>query len=30
MKRIGTALNGMPIPLHLGAEEFYKEKGISR
>jgi len=25
-----TALNGMPIPLHPGADKFYKEKGISR
>jgi TRAP transporter TAXI family solute receptor len=25
-----TALNGMPIPLHPGAEKFFKEKGISR
>jgi TRAP transporter TAXI family solute receptor len=25
-----TALAGMPIPLHPGAERFYKEKGVSR
>lgn len=25
-----TALNGMPVPLHPGAEKFYREKGIAR
>jgi TRAP transporter TAXI family solute receptor len=25
-----TALNGMPVPLHPGAERFYREKGIAR
>jgi len=25
-----TALVGMPLPLHRGAERFFKEKGISR
>lgn len=25
-----TALNGMPIPLHPGAERFFKEKGVAR
>jgi TRAP transporter TAXI family solute receptor len=25
-----TALNGMPIPLHPGAEKFFREKGIQR
>ena len=25
-----TALNGMPVPLHPGAEKFYKEKGVAR
>jgi TRAP transporter TAXI family solute receptor len=25
-----TALRGMPIPLHLGAEKFYREKGLAR
>lgn len=25
-----TAQNGMPVPLHRGAEKFYREKGISR
>lgn len=25
-----TALNGMPIPLHKGAERFFREKGIAR
>jgi uncharacterized protein len=25
-----TALNGMPIPLHPGAEKFYREKGVAR
>jgi TRAP-type uncharacterized transport system substrate-binding protein len=25
-----TALVGMPLPLHPGAERFFKEKGISR
>ena len=25
-----TALNGMPIPLHPGAERYYKEKGVKR
>jgi hypothetical protein len=27
---LATALNGMPIPLHPGADKFYKDKGISR
>ncbi|MGE0659375.1 MAG: TAXI family TRAP transporter solute-binding subunit [Reyranellaceae bacterium] len=26
--KLETALNGMPIPLHPGAEKFYKEKGV--
>ncbi|MBI1957659.1 MAG: C4-dicarboxylate ABC transporter, partial [Candidatus Rokubacteria bacterium] len=25
-----TALNGMPIPLHPGAEKFFKEKGVKK
>jgi TRAP transporter TAXI family solute receptor len=25
-----TALNGMPVPLHPGAEKFFREKGIAR
>jgi len=25
-----TALVGMPLPMHPGAERFFKEKGISR
>jgi TRAP transporter TAXI family solute receptor len=25
-----TALNGMPVPLHPGAEKFYREKGVAR
>src|SRR5262249_13108338 len=25
-----TALNGMPVPLHPGAEKFYRERGIAR
>jgi len=25
-----TALNGMPIPLHPGAEKFFKEKGVAK
>ncbi len=25
-----TALNGMPIPLHPGAQRFYREKGVAR
>ena len=25
-----TALSGMPVPLHPGAEKFYREKGIAR
>lgn len=25
-----TALNGMPIPLHPGAEKFFREKGVAR
>lgn len=25
-----SALNGMPVPLHPGAEKFYREKGIAR
>src|SRR2546422_11627996 len=27
---VQTALAGMPLPLHRGAERFFKEKGISR
>jgi TRAP transporter TAXI family solute receptor len=27
---LGTALSGMPIPLHPGAERFYRERGIKR
>ena len=26
--RIEDALKGMPVPLHSGAERFYKEKGL--
>jgi TRAP transporter TAXI family solute receptor len=26
--KLGNALNGMPIPLHPGAEKYYKEKGL--
>jgi len=25
---LGSALDGMPIPLHPGAERFYKEQGL--
>jgi hypothetical protein len=25
-----TALSGMPVPLHPGAEKFFKEKGVKR
>jgi uncharacterized protein len=25
-----TALSGMPLPLHPGAQRFFKEKGIAR
>ncbi|HET7874790.1 MAG TPA: TAXI family TRAP transporter solute-binding subunit, partial [Methylomirabilota bacterium] len=28
--RLETALNGMPIPLHPGAERFYREKGLKK
>jgi len=28
--RLETALNGMPIPLHPGAERFFREKGVAR
>jgi hypothetical protein len=27
---LASALNGMPIPLHPGAQKFYKEKGIAK
>jgi len=27
---LASALNGMPIPLHPGAEKFYREKGVAR
>lgn len=27
---VATALNGMPIPLHPGAQRFFREKGIAR
>ena len=26
--KLETALKGMPVPLHPGAERFYKEKGL--
>ena len=26
--KLANALNGMPIPLHPGAEKYYKEKGL--
>ena len=26
--KLETAINGMPLPLHPGAERFYKEKGL--
>ncbi|WP_235031277.1 TAXI family TRAP transporter solute-binding subunit, partial [Geminicoccus flavidas] len=28
--RLEDALNGMPLPLHPGAERFYDEKGMKR
>jgi hypothetical protein len=28
--QLQTALNGMPVPLHPGAEKFFKEKGVGR
>jgi hypothetical protein len=28
--KLETALNGMPIPLHPGAQRFFKEKGVAR
>ncbi|HEU5321071.1 MAG TPA: TAXI family TRAP transporter solute-binding subunit [Methylomirabilota bacterium] len=27
---LATALNGMPVPLHPGAQKFFKEKGVAR